>query len=952
MRKLLSIFLIVSLLGSLAGLISWRANAAGTEPAAAQAKPWPHVGSDVKPDPKAVFGQLDNGLRYVIYPNAEPPGRVSVRLHIGAGSLNETDAQRGLAHFLEHMVFNGSKHFSASELIPKMQRLGISFGAHANAFTSFDQTVYMLDLPNLEKDTLDLGFTVMRDFGDGALLEAAAVDSERGVILSEKRTRDSIAMRLMEKQFKYLLPDSLIPERMPIGTEEVISKAPREQLLAFYKDYYYPANMTFVVAGDVEPKAIEERIKTTFASMQNPAKPGAKPNLGKLTPVKELQTAVFADPEVGSTELSLITLKPYQEKPDRVATRLEMLPLEVANSMLDRRFERIAREENAPITSGGASRSEFMRFADLGSVDVTATEERWEEALPVLVREFKRVLEHGFTEDELAEAKANIINTFEQAVKSADTRQTPDLASGIVTALHDGQVITSPEEDLRIVREGLAKLSAAQAHAAFRSFWDTNDLRLVLTTKKQPEGAEARLKEIFTTARKAEVAPPAAMAAGPFAYTDFGAPGKVRSQSEVADLGITQLVFANGVRVNLKPTQFEANTIRLGVRFGSGKLSQPRELPGLDMFVSAIYDAGGLGKHSADDLQRLLAGRNVSSSFGIDEDAFTLGGRTTPEDLELQLQLMAAYLTDPGFRPEALRVFRNQLPVIYNQLQHSEAGPQAEMGAWLHGDDPRFVVPKMETLAAYTAEQARTWLAPAQANGYLELSMVGDFKLDAAIAALSKTFGALPVRSEQKPALEEARVVKFPATPAERVFTFESEIPKGASIVVWDGPGMRNNMKEYRRLNVVAEILTNRLREEIREKLGAAYSPDAGASGSDTFNDFGYLIAISPGKPEDATRIGKLIQQIGATFAAKGATEDEFNRALKPLLSNLQESLRDNSYWLATVLSQSQEDPKRLELARQRDADYQSITLAEINALAAKYLGEQNSLRIEFQPKK
>jgi zinc protease len=373
---------------------------------------------------------------------------------------------------------------------------------------------------------------------------------------------------------------------------------------------------------------------------------------------------------------------------------------------------------------------------------------------------------------------------------------------------------------------------------------------------------------------------------------------------------------------------------------------------GLDTFISSVYDAGGLGKHSVDDLQRLLAGRNVGSSFGIDEDAFTLGGRTTPEDLTLQLQLMAAYLTDPGFRPEALRAFRNQLPVIYKEMQHSEAGPQAEMTSWLHGDDPRFVFPKMEALAGYTPENAQTWLSPARNNGFLELSLVGDFQIDAALEALAATFGALPPRSQEKPPLEEARAIKFPATPAERVFTFESEIPKGTALVIWDGPGLRNNISEFRRLNIVAEILSNRLREEIREKLGAAYSPSAGASGSDTFNDLGYLIAISPGKPEDATRISKLICEIGATFATTGATEDELDRALKPVISGLQDSLRDNSYWLTTVLSQSQEDPQRLDYARNRDKDYTSITLAEINALAAKYLKDGNHLRIEFQPKK
>ena len=233
-------------------------------------------GSDLKADPKAVFGSLDNGFNYIVYPNAEPPGQFSVRLHIAAGSLMEKDNQRGLAHFLEHMVFNGSKNFTPDELIPKMQRLGIAFGAHANAYTSFDETVYMLDLPNLDKETVDLTFTVMRDFADGALLLKDEIDKERGVIISEKTSRDSVGYRMMLKQFEYLLPGSRLMQRVPIGTEEVIKGAPRERFTEFYNDFYTPSRMTFVVVGDFKVEEMEKRVRETFISMTNPEKKGKK----------------------------------------------------------------------------------------------------------------------------------------------------------------------------------------------------------------------------------------------------------------------------------------------------------------------------------------------------------------------------------------------------------------------------------------------------------------------------------------------------------------------------------------------------------------------------------------------------------------------------------------------------------------------------------------------------
>ncbi|MEO1825334.1 MAG: pitrilysin family protein, partial [Roseibacillus sp.] len=314
---------------------------------------WSHKGSDIQVDPEVRFGSLKNGMRYAIRKNAEPPGRVSLRLHIAAGSLHEADDQRGVAHFLEHMVFNGSRNFPDVEnLLGRMQRLGIAFGAHANAYTSFDETVYMLDLPNLEEETLELGFDVMRDFGDGALLESKEIDKERGVILSEKRSRDSVEMRLMEQQFDLLLPDSLITERFPIGTEKVIKEAKRDRFTSFYKDYYIPTNMTFIAVGDIDPEVYEKRIIDQFSSMRNPDKPGPAPKMGTVPEGFKFQAAVFSDKEVKSDDLALGFVQKYEKSPDSIANRINKTPLGGANSIIGRRLEILARKEGSPISSG------------------------------------------------------------------------------------------------------------------------------------------------------------------------------------------------------------------------------------------------------------------------------------------------------------------------------------------------------------------------------------------------------------------------------------------------------------------------------------------------------------------------------------------------------------------------------------------------------------------------
>lgn len=913
-------------------------------------KAWPQAGSDIAPDKAATFGTLENGLRYIIYPNSEPPKRASLRLHISAGSLMEADDQRGLAHFLEHMVFNGSKTYSAAELIPKMQRLGISFGAHANAYTSFDETVYMLDLPDLSAETLKLGFTVMRDFGDGALLTTEEIDRERGVILSEKISRDSVSTRIMEQQFAKILPDSLVTRRFPIGTEETIKTAPRERFLDLYSRFYTPERMTFIVVGDVDPQEMASTIKATFASMSNPPNPGKEPDLGPIKQPEGIEAAVFADKELSSTDVSLTLVRPYQPKPDTAATRASLLPLDIAHSIISRRFDRLSKVEGSVIASGSASDNTLFNYLELGSIDVTAAQDRWQEAVPVMEQEFRRAMDHGFTEAELAEAKSNLLNAYEQQVKQKSTRKSESIATVLARTINENVVFSAPESDLALAQAALDSIDAKACHEAFKKFWDAPGHHLVLTTKEKPENAEKELAALFEESRGKPVEAPVQRTTQAFGYTEFGKPGTVLSRKEVNDLAITQLILSNQIRINLKTTDFEKGKIHLLARVGSGKLTQPNDMPMLDMFATAVFEGGGLGKHSNDELQQILAGKNVTSSLTIGDDAFTLTGSTTPADFPTQTQLMCASLTDPGYREEALWQFQKAIPMIYQQLKHTTSGPQQELEAWMHGGDPRFTVAPAGKLSSYTIADAKKWLTPELTKGYLELTIVGDFEINKILPDLLATFGALPPRAAAPPALPEARKIKFPNAPAAKVFTYDSKISQAVATTLWKTVGIRGNQKEFRRLNILGEIYGDRLREEIREKLGASYSPNAGASGSDALEGVGYIIGQSIGKPEDLELLLKTMRDLADNFANTGATADELDRAIKPTLGQLEKSLRDNSYWLGTVMSQSQADPKRLDLARGRDADYRSITLAEINALAKKYLKAENALLVSIKP--
>lgn len=914
--------------------------------------PWPSESSDIPADTKAVFGNLSNGFRYMILPNEEPPNRLSVRLHINAGSLMEDDDQRGLAHFLEHMVFNGTSNFKdANALIKEMRGRGIAFGAHVNAYTSFDETVYMLDLPDIKESTLELCFEVMRDFGDGALLSTEEIDAERGVILSEKNSRDSVDFRIMEEQFNTLLPGSLIPARFPIGTEEIIKTAPRERFLDFYSKYYIPSRMTFVVVGNVDTAAMEKRIKETFGDMTNPAEPGRDPDIGEVKLPEGIEANVFTDPELSSTDISLNLVRPYKPKPDTRENRASKFPISIAHSIIGRRFERLAKQEASAIRKGSASKFEFVNALEFGAVSVTAAEDRWQEAIPMLEQEFRRALEHGFTDAEISEAKANLLNAYEEAVKRKDTRKSDALATAIARSVNDNSVFSTPETSLEIASAALDGITPEMVHSTFSEFWQAPGYHLVLSTKEAPEEAANILSSLYAESSAIPVEPPTARVIEPFGYTDFGTPGEVAKTTEITDLDVTQITLTNNIRINLKATDFEKNRIGIVARIGDGKLTQPQGMPLLDSFANTIFNGGGLGKHSNDELSEILAGRNVSTTLSISEDTSMLSGATTPDDQLLQLQLMLASITDPGYRPEALWQFQKSIPDLYQSLKHTASGPMKEMDAWLHGGDFRYTIPSQSMLSNYTIADVEQWLTPQLESAYIELTVVGDFDKEKILADILTTFGTLPAR-DPEPAAEtlNPRTVDFPAPPAAKLYPYESKIETAIATAIWPTDGIRGNLQQFRRLNVLSDIFGDRLRVEIREKLGASYSPNAGATGSDALEDYGYLIGQAIGKPGDIPLLLDTMQNIAAGLAEKGATQDEFDGALAPILSSLEKTLRENSYWLGTVLPRSQAEPFRLDLARQRDADYKSIGLEEINFLAKKYFPKENLHRISIIP--
>jgi zinc protease len=911
--------------------------------------PFPQAESDLRADPAIKFGTLPNGVRYAVMANHEPKGRVSLRLLVMAGSFEETEAQRGLAHYLEHMAFNGSTHYAPGSLVEKLQRLGMGFGADTNAATSFDHTIFQLEMPDTSPASIADGLQILADYGGGLLLLDKMVDKERGIILSEKRTRDSVDYRTMVAEMEFMEAGTRIPERLPIGLTDVIEKSNRAPFVDFYNTWYRPENLVVIAVGDIDATAVEKQIVDGFSGL-SPRSPAPQPtDLGKVNEFTGVKALFHAEPEAPNTGIVIGSSVPYAHEADTAANRIRYLPRDLANDMLNRRLDILAKKENAPFIRASENVEEMFDLVRVADIDVTCRADQWSAAMAVADQELRRALAFGFRPDELKEAVANYRNTVEQAAKTASTRRSEELSNDIAESLVDREVFTSPDDDLALYGPALDKVTAAQCVDALRTAWSSPGRYVFVSGNAKIIGdPNVIVQGAYERAEAADVKPTGSEAIAAWGYSDFGPAGAVATKTHVDDLDITQVVFANGVRLNLKKTDFEAGTIHASARLGTGQLTEPPSEPGLSTFARLTYTAGGLGKHSADDLEKILAGKTVSDQFSSTPDAFVLGGQTNKEDLALELQLLTAMLEDPGYRPEAMRVARKRIGEAYLSFEHTLEGPLAlQVPKLLASGDPRFGLPAKDQMMARSLDELKAWLAPQTASAALEVTLIGDLDVDASIEAAAKTVGTLPKR-DPRPALEDLHKVKFPEQPFAKEFGIDSTIPK-ALVAVYYPTADGMDVRRARRLNLLAEVFSDRLRVKVREQMGSTYSPSVGSTASDIFPGYGYLAAVVEVDPQRAREIQDVVVAVAADLQANGATPDELARSLNPTLKHVEESERTNGYWL-TVLGRCQEKPEVLDWARSRRADFASISKADMDALAKAYLSPEKASRVIIRP--
>ncbi|MEO0642150.1 MAG: insulinase family protein [Pseudomonadota bacterium] len=908
---------------------------------------WAFEESDVEVDPGYVFGELDNGLRYILRRNATPEGTALVRMRIGSGSLEETDSERGLAHYLEHMAFNGSTGIPEGEMIKLLEREGLAFGADTNASTGFEAVTYMLNLPRNDEELLDTALMIMRETASELTIAEDAVERERGVILAERRDRRNFRQRAQEDSFEFYAPDARFADRIPIGTLEVIENATAAQLRGLYERTYTPRNTVMAIVGDYPVEVMEAALRASFADWSGPPAP-EEPVTGPLDITQAGKTDIYLDPSL-SENVSISQFAAWQDEPDTLANRKRAALRSLGYAIVNRRLARLARGADAPFRGAAFTQGDYFEDARTGGISVSSVDGEWRKGVLAAVREYNQALTYGFTQAEVDEQLARRRTALENAVQATDTLSNSAYVGAALSLVANDAIPTTPEYSLALFEEMAPEITPEAVFEAFKAHVISLDNPLIrFQGRTGPDGGKEALRLAFEEGLALPIAAPEDTGAVEFAYTDFGDAGTVVSDMTEPQLGIRRIKFDNGVRLNIKQTDVREDRVNVRVAVDGGSLMVTKDDP-LAVYLSGSLPAGGLGEHSRDELSTILAGRSVNIGFGAGVDSFGMGSTTTPRDLELQLQVMAALLTDPGYRPEGVERFRQGIDNFFETLNATPGRAlSAVIGGDLSDEDPRFTLQPKEAFKALDFAGLQETIGDRLSRGAIEIGLVGDVDEEAAIAAVAATFGALGDREVEFRPREEARIRTFTQDRSTRVIEHDGEADQALLQMIWPAPD-NSDHDEVIKLQMLARVLQLELTDRIREELGQAYSPRAGVDNSRHYRDYGTIrISVSlEDNQVDAARAA--IDAMLNDLVGDGISQDLVDRGRKPLLERYDNALKGLGTYTA-LTQRAQSDPERIDRFFAYPDILKAVTVDDLKAAAQKYLQPEDAATFVVLP--
>ena len=901
-------------------------------------------------DPKVRIGTLSNGLRYYIRQNTRPEKRAELRLVVNAGSVLETPDKLGLAHFVEHTAFNGTKHFAKNDLIKYLESIGVRFGADLNAYTSFDETVYILPIPTDTARIVDQAFTILEDWAHGQIFDPAEVTNERGVVREEWRGRKGAGDRMLQQWLPVAFKGSRYAERLPIGTEASIMSATPQKLRTFYNTWYRPDLMAVIAVGDFDPNVIESKIKAHFSGLKNP------PNEQKRTVYdvpanKEPLVAIASDKEATGSSVNLIYKLPA-DSVNTVADYRQLLMERLYLTMLNSRFSEIAEKPDAPFLAAGSSKDNFFARTTEGfTLAASVKDGGIERAAEALLTEARRVDQFGFLQSELDRVKTNVLRSFERSFAEREKTQSEQFVEEYIGNYLQGEAIPGIEYEYKLAQELMPTITLADVNSLAKR-WITDENRVIIAQSPIKEGVPQPTREgllaAFDKASKATLAAWTENLSSENLIEKAPAAGKIVGSKPISSIGAVEWKLSNGARVIVKPTDFKADEILFSAYSpgGNSLAADPDFMSAA--FASQILQLGGLGNLNRIDLGKKLAGKAASVQPAIGETTEGFQGRSSPKDVETMFQLAYLEFTAPRLDTVVFTTFKGQAATILaNRALSPEAAFQDTIQVTLaqHAFRARPLTPKV--FEEVNPQKALAFYKDRYADASdFTFVLVGNVDT-VAIKPLVETYlASLPNTGRKEKARDTG--MKTPKGVIERTLRRGTE-PKASTRLVFTGECSYTPEDRFI-LRALTTLMQTRLNETLREKLGGTYSPSVGGSCQREPRQE-YAVSVAFGSsPENVEVLSKATLALIDSLKAQPVTQADVDKVKEEILRSREVEVKTNAYWLGNIGARDQAGEDLGGLGPAYDEMVKKLTPAMIQQAARKYFNTTNYARFVLLP--
>lgn len=905
--------------------------------ALAAATPALDIAADqIMADPNTTFGTLPNGLRYAIKSNATPKGSLSLRLVFDVGSYDEGPDEHGAAHFVEHLAFSGGDNAHSAGPENDFADIGVELGRDQNALTYDFSTVYKIDLPRTDAVATAIGFRWLRKVADGAIFSEDAVDRERQIILAERAVGQGPQQLLGDDLERFLLPHLRAARPETIGTPAELAGLTAARLQAFYRRLYRPDDAIIVAVGDVSEQALRQQIESTFGTWTANGPKPAPPSPGTVAAERAEEVMTRSEPRLPTT-IYVCKVGPNEPyKVDTVAAVRQRLLTSLWVEIADRRLGAIAGGPSPPFVSAQVFSSTDLRAARNTCLLIIPQLGQWQQALRAAWLEIRRMSEGGISQEEIDAAIENQRANFRGAMHVAQTSASAGIATEIAGRALNHEVYASPPEAFRVFDVAAESVRIADVEHAFATDWTGGGPLIALSTDSKV--AESAVQQVWQDAQRAMLTTAAPNKPAAWSYGDFGKAGQVVSRTNMTNPDFVRMVFSNGLVLNFKHTDFAHDQVKVRVRFGGGR----REIAPDDLVQArlgaALLAQMGLGRNDYVDLQQQFSQIDWNAELRIEDRGFVLSGSTTGGDFKSQLEILAAFASDPGFRDS----FDSQIPTLADAFyRDARSDPASVLRYGLEHalqSDAREGLPARQDLLRLRARDFAAELKPAITSDPLEVTVVGDVSEEVATEYVAETFGALPPRPAKPAPRYDSGFLRFPTSQSPTI-RLTHEGPTDVAIIAAIWPlyvATPERRREEVSLSLLSKVFDNALRHRIRHELGRTYSPDVGMATPD-LADQGYMQAVVQTAPADAALVMREIEAMAEKLSHGQFSDEDLEAARAPIVAAMKARHSTNDWWVAGLDGSAQE-PGRLKEMTDLLPLFETVTASEVRKAAATWL--------------